>query len=472
MTDGRRICQDLSSTISSRSNTEESSNSLARHKHHRHNNYNNRPLSSPIGDDLIVPKLVKKDHGDFSSWKRELDTIRHETGIVNKCSPPLPQSSSMTRTSSIKLAKQNMMRNSVFGDNPGKNYDIKCHNMTGRPDRETLTEESQDRCCCNGGQLDDDTDDTDDVDDDCSVLATISVKDEDSIEQWRRTTATPITDDRMVQPLLQEDSSFSSSPFDEGQCDREISEPDDDRRRELIAQDTTIELHPSQSENNELFWLLPDNDATKSETDEIALASNLMKKNTEDLAAIKAELGKVKALIQEPSSTKRTDEMTVAQNLVKKKTEDLEAIKIELGRVKALIKEPFSRKCESSNGKHKVRRKKKTKKSVKFSSNLITSTYYRPKTLPEEIENLYWDEDELDRWEEDRVNTSPDRIEVTLSTTTSLIRKSTTMSVSKTLAGKDIIGIDNQCTILHCNQYHDDDTVSNVWIDTESIASF
>ena len=76
--------------------------------------------------------------------------------------------------------------------------------------------------------------------------------------------------------------------------------------------------------------MVPDKDAMKSESDEMALASNLMKKNTEDLAAIKVELGKVKALIQEPLSAKRTGEMALAHDLVKKKTEDLEAIKKQL----------------------------------------------------------------------------------------------------------------------------------------------
>ena len=492
ITDGRRICQDLSSSILSRNNKEEICSSISSvssrrsgligHKHSHFSNTKYRPSSPPVEKDLVVPILVNKAHGDFSSWKRELteNTIRHEekcrdTGVETSVPSP-PPSSSTVRISSIKLAKKQMnemMEDSVFGDKAGEDVDIRCQNINGQPKNEALTDESQERNCWGGDRADNDT--ADDVDDDCSVLATISAKDDDCIEQWRREITSPIPDDRMIQRMLQEDSSFSSSPFDEKQCDRDIPIVDDTGRSEVTAQETTTtKLISSHSENEELFPLLSNQDTAESENDEMALASSLMKKNTEDLAAIKVELGRVKALIQEPLSLKRTGEVTLAQDLVKKKTEDLEAIKVELGKVKALIKEPLSQKHESSNGKYKVKRNGKTKKSVKFSSNLITNTYYRPKTLPEEIENLYWDEDELDRWEEDRVNTSPDRIEVTLSTASSFIRKSATKSVSKSLAGKAIIGIDNQMghTILHCNQYHDDDTVSNVWIETESIASF
>lgn len=54
------------------------------------------------------------------------------------------------------------------------------------------------------------------------------------------------------------------------------------------------------------------------------------------------------------------------------------------------------------------------KKSVQFSHPLIESLNYRPKTLPEEMDRLYFQEDELLDWEEDRERTSNERFEVVL----------------------------------------------------------
>jgi hypothetical protein len=60
---------------------------------------------------------------------------------------------------------------------------------------------------------------------------------------------------------------------------------------------------------------------------------------------------------------------------------------------------------------------KKTKskgKKVQFAHPLISQLKYRPKTRPEEIDVLFFREDELLDWEEDRVTTSPEFVELVI----------------------------------------------------------
>lgn len=52
------------------------------------------------------------------------------------------------------------------------------------------------------------------------------------------------------------------------------------------------------------------------------------------------------------------------------------------------------------------------KKSVRFTKPLVTSQYFRPKTRPEDVSMLYFDEDELEILEEDRETTSRDQFEM------------------------------------------------------------
>lgn len=52
------------------------------------------------------------------------------------------------------------------------------------------------------------------------------------------------------------------------------------------------------------------------------------------------------------------------------------------------------------------------KKSVCFTKPLVTSQYFRPKTRPEDVSLLYFDEDELEILEEDRETTSRDQFEM------------------------------------------------------------
>ena len=57
--------------------------------------------------------------------------------------------------------------------------------------------------------------------------------------------------------------------------------------------------------------------------------------------------------------------------------------------------------------------KTKTKK-VQFAHPLISQLKYRPKTRPEEIDELYFREEELLDWEEDRETTSPEFVELVI----------------------------------------------------------
>ncbi|CAB9504806.1 expressed unknown protein [Seminavis robusta] len=54
----------------------------------------------------------------------------------------------------------------------------------------------------------------------------------------------------------------------------------------------------------------------------------------------------------------------------------------------------------------------KQRKSVRFTEPLVTCQYFRPKTRPEDVSLLYFDEDELELLEEDRENTSRDQFEM------------------------------------------------------------
>ena len=63
----------------------------------------------------------------------------------------------------------------------------------------------------------------------------------------------------------------------------------------------------------------------------------------------------------------------------------------------------------------KAKKEKSMTKRVQFSYPLITSMKYRPKTKPEDIDALYFREDELQNWEEDRETTSPEQVECMIS---------------------------------------------------------
>eukprot|EP00934_Nitzschia_sp_Nitz4_P003755 Nitzschia sp. Nitz4//scaffold6_size259037//75388//75678//NITZ4_001059-RA/size259037-processed-gene-0.190-mRNA-1//1//CDS//3329556848//3745//frame0 len=52
------------------------------------------------------------------------------------------------------------------------------------------------------------------------------------------------------------------------------------------------------------------------------------------------------------------------------------------------------------------------KKMVKFAFPLVETLNYRPKTLPEEVDQLFFQEEELWDWEEDRENTLQERFEL------------------------------------------------------------
>jgi hypothetical protein len=59
----------------------------------------------------------------------------------------------------------------------------------------------------------------------------------------------------------------------------------------------------------------------------------------------------------------------------------------------------------------KEKKAKGKKKRVQFAHPLISSLKYRPKTRPEDIGDLFFGEDELLNWEEDRETTSPEQVE-------------------------------------------------------------
>lgn len=59
----------------------------------------------------------------------------------------------------------------------------------------------------------------------------------------------------------------------------------------------------------------------------------------------------------------------------------------------------------------KEQKTKEKKKRVQFAHPLISSLKYRPKTRPEDIGDLFFGEDELLDWEEDRETTSPEQVE-------------------------------------------------------------
>jgi hypothetical protein len=60
----------------------------------------------------------------------------------------------------------------------------------------------------------------------------------------------------------------------------------------------------------------------------------------------------------------------------------------------------------------KTKKKRSSAKKVQFAHPLISSLKYRPKTRPEEIEDLYFREDELQDWEDDRETTSSEHVEL------------------------------------------------------------
>lgn len=64
---------------------------------------------------------------------------------------------------------------------------------------------------------------------------------------------------------------------------------------------------------------------------------------------------------------------------------------------------------------NKSKTAKEKKKKVRFNKPLITDTVYRPKTPREEIDTLYFQEEELIDWEIDEETTAPDRFEVVVS---------------------------------------------------------
>ena len=78
---------------------------------------------------------------------------------------------------------------------------------------------------------------------------------------------------------------------------------------------------------------------------------------------------------------------------------DLAAIKQDLAELK--------RWATSKNTKSKG-------KKVQFAHPLISQLKYRPKTRPEEIDALFFREDELLDWEEDRATTSPEFVELVI----------------------------------------------------------
>ena len=57
---------------------------------------------------------------------------------------------------------------------------------------------------------------------------------------------------------------------------------------------------------------------------------------------------------------------------------------------------------------------KTKRKKVQFAHPLISQLKYRPKTRPEEIDELYFREEELLDWEEDRETTSPEFVELVI----------------------------------------------------------
>mmetsp|Transcript_70682 Transcript_70682/g.106939 ORF Transcript_70682/g.106939 Transcript_70682/m.106939 type:complete len:111 (+) Transcript_70682:2-334(+) len=79
--------------------------------------------------------------------------------------------------------------------------------------------------------------------------------------------------------------------------------------------------------------------------------------------------------------------------------DDLVAVKMELSELKEWAK----------------KKKDKLKlKRVRFAQPLITEINYRPRTAPEEIDELFFRDDDLLDWEEDRETTSSERFEVTI----------------------------------------------------------
>lgn len=82
--------------------------------------------------------------------------------------------------------------------------------------------------------------------------------------------------------------------------------------------------------------------------------------------------------------------------------EDLVAVKMELADLKEWVK------------KKKSKRNRPKKKHVHFAYPLIESVNYRPKTRPDEIDELFFNEDDLLDWEEDRETTLRETFEVTI----------------------------------------------------------
>lgn len=371
---------------------------LRRRRHHHCRTTSPTGREDPFVSIAAPLSTPHKGHGDFASWKRELDTIRLEKkvqiqhnslkygDIEFEGSDLIPKPpSAVAHTRRIQFP-QNQLQTHQH------------HSLLWQID----SNESSRR-----GSVEKTVDDVNPEEDESSVLATISIGDEDSIEKWRRTSAmpTPTPDDRSIQLMLRENVNIVSSRQN---CNAKI----------FGKEGAVTDLPKSRTTGNDLFPMPLDRETTKGGTKH-KVANSIQHKS--DLAPIRKELGNVKVWIKEPLS-------------------------------------PKPGRTAKSDQKEQRR-----KKSVKFSSDLILSTHYRPKTQPEEIENLYWDEDELYRWEEDRVTTSPDRIEVTLSITSGSTRP-TSRNVSSALVGKETIGVDSQMghTILHFKAPHDndDDTIS------------
>ena len=73
------------------------------------------------------------------------------------------------------------------------------------------------------------------------------------------------------------------------------------------------------------------------------------------------------------------------------------------------------RELENTKGWATAKRNGRRKgKRVQFAHPLITQLKYRPKTRPDEIDRLYFREEEIQEWEEDRETTSPEFVELVI----------------------------------------------------------
>jgi hypothetical protein len=411
------------------------------------------------------------EHGDFASWKRELDAMfvdgRNKNGDVPTFRPP-PVTLPMARTSSIKLAKQQQLKQQKHHHkDAGQNIhqSVQANSNTPEPKeskQKQLEEEAQDHIAARteknkkrksltldadavsggtftassvsnttrggndnnifrnpftstlsllmdfgdswiDGHINGNTNvrstkyngkkskndhhstaaDVDGALSDQQTIVSIGDGDEDSIEQWRRSncvTPTPCFDEgRKSVPMISEqkkgDEVLSSSTTD---------------GNPLWNQTRPFSSGGTSGSSSELFVGLGDkiNGMPIAKT----IDPKKQQKNTEDLAAIKMELANLKAWVKKPLSP--DEDVSSHGNNAGDTTEG----------------------STTKNNSNEEKKQHKKKKSVQFASQLVTGTHYRPRTQPDEIDELYFNEDELDRWEWDRITTIPDRIEVTLTT--------------------------------------------------------